>query len=221
MYPRIKRAYTYQILSQIDVLPLDFIGTIINYLKLDDLTPEEEQLVVNITLGVLNFIEKYTKRTLLTKNFRTYRDYFPGYDLLWGCYEYDYIELKKSPFQQLENFTYINTDNVSTAVPASIYYTTLETDYSKILANPGEQFPQDVICKLQSIQIDFKAGYGDSIDDIPYEILLAIYQLVADLYYNRGDCASMSASTVSCSCLGLLTANSKGLLEPYRLLSLW
>jgi len=205
------RAYTYKVLSSVDTLPIGFLEEIKNYLKISLDMLDDDALLTRITLGVLRYIEQYTKRTILTKDFLTYRDNF----------NYRYIELKRSPFQSLEVFSYTDLTGVVQTVDPSLYYTTFETDYSKIIVTPGEILPTDVACKLQSIQIQFKAGYGDTVDDIPLDILLAMYQLIADLYNNRGDCSVSSSSSAACSCSGLLNSTSKGLLDPYRILNIW
>lgn len=206
-------AYSYEKISGSVLIPISFYDAIKNYLKIDPSVTVDDDLIISMTATAIEFIERYTSRTIFTTEFRTWRNEFPC-----GCNAY--IELRRSPFQIVNSFQYIDTDNITQTIDASVYYTTQETDYSKILLNPSQSYPTDKICKLQSIIIEFTAGYGDTVDNIPPELLLAIYQIVAKLYDNRGDCAD-STSARSCACADMLIKGTlKMLLDPYRIMRL-
>lgn len=205
------RAYTYRVLSTVTTLPQSFIDEIKNYLKIDVSVTEDDSLIESIVFGVIHFIEKYTNRTIFTTQFETFRDFFP-------C---DYIELRRSPLQSLDLFNYIDTNGDVQTVDPLVYYNTFENDYSKILPQPEKDFPSDLICKLQSIVIQFTAGYGDTVDDIPAELLVALLQMVAALYDNRGDCVEMSRTRTVCGCQeALVKGNLAAMLNPYKIYSL-
>lgn len=205
------RAYSYEKISGSVLLPQTFLDAIKNYLKIDTSVTADDDLIIDMTLAAISFIERYTGRTLLTTEYRTWRDWFP-------C---DYIELRRSPLQSLDLFNYIDINGDVKTVDPLVYYNTFESDYSKILPQPGKNFPSDLICKLQSIIIQFTVGYGDTVDDIPAELLVALLQMVAALYDNRGDCIGMSRASAACGCQeALVKGNLAAMLIPYKIYSL-
>jgi uncharacterized phiE125 gp8 family phage protein len=65
---------------------------------------------------------------------------------------------------------------------------------------------------VAGIELDVVAGYGDAATDVPEPLRLAIRQLAAHWYENRGVVAGGSGAS--------LPANVAALLAPYRVLSL-
>lgn len=64
---------------------------------------------------------------------------------------------------------------------------------------------------VDGVKISVVAGYGDSWNDVPDDILQALLNVTAFLYFNRGD-EAMSVGSV------LTSSGAKALLSPYRLL---
>lgn len=210
------RNYTYKVITPPvnSVFTLDEIKL---YLRLDTAYTTEDNLLTNMLNSAVSFVEKYTGRTLLTTGFLTYRDdffsnyYNPYYEYNTGYY--DYWELRKSLLQMVDSIQYYNTDNVLTTISTDVYYNTIENDYSKILLNTGYNFPQDKAQRLQSIEIRFTAGYGDTSDDIPEDLKEAILRLIALMYENRGDCSINS-------CSSLLDCSTKSLLSQFKIINI-
>lgn len=140
-----------------------------------DNTCEDELIRTYIATARLCF-EAFTRRTLITTTYRTYRD-------IW---ENGY-ELRRSPLQSVESVKYYDTDNVLQTLDSSNYYVTDEADYSRLIFNDDAVFPT-LKNREQAIQIEFKAGYGDTMADIPADIRVALLQHIANMYENRGDC---------------------------------
>jgi len=191
------RNYSYKkITSPInDVLSLSEIKL---FLRLDTDDTSEDTLLSNFLCSAVSYVEKYTNRTLLTTQYITYRDNF--FNSVCG-----YWELRKSPLQQVDSIKYYNSGNVLTAISEDVYYSTLENDYSKILLNDDYLFPSNKLNRLQSIEITFTAGYGDTSDDVPCQIKEAILLLIAAMYENRGDCDTSCSSLANCSVKSLLS----------------
>jgi hypothetical protein len=106
--------------------------------------------------------------------------------------------MRRSPFKSLTAFEYL-VDGTFTAVDSTLYYTTQEPDYSRILLKDQATYPTDKDIQLQSIRIDFVAGYETTSSDLSNnhpELYLAILNHIAALYENRGDCdlASVASS---------------------------
>ena len=205
------RNYTYKVLTP-PVNQLLSLVQIKNYLRLDADDTSDDDLLNSFLSSAIGYVQKYTNRTLLTTKYITYRDNFiVGYGNY--IYELHYWELRRSPLQTIDSIEYYNTSNVLTDVDNKIYYNTLENDYSKVLLNYGESFPTDNNQKLQCIEITFYAGYGDTADDVPDDIIDAVLLIISSMYENRGDCSFSS-------CAGLVPCEAKGILSQYRILSI-
>jgi len=139
---------------------------------------DEDTLIENLIKTATKVAEKYTKRDFITKTYTTYRDVF-----------YPEIELRRSPFQSIENFKYY-VDSVLTNVDNSLYYTTNSTDYVKIILFDDASYPTDIDTNrpYEAIQIQFKAGYGDTNSNVPQDLKNGLKTHIAQIYENRGDC---------------------------------
>ncbi len=192
-----RTAFNYKLIDAVDALPLT-VAEVKLYLRVSNTADDAliEELIETASLCC----ESYTRRVLITKTFRTYRD----------CWLRPYIELRKSPLQSIESVKYYDTENVLQTLDASNYYTTDEPDYySKILYTQDATLPS-LYKRLQAIEIEFKAGYGDTADDIPADLKLAMKQHIAMMYENRGDCADAT-------CSNMLPATAKNIYNKYKI----
>ncbi|WP_018300116.1 head-tail connector protein [Fangia hongkongensis] len=202
------RAYTYKAITTPTELPIS-LADLKLYLRIDDNV--EDALLTLMIKSVTKYIENYINRILISTQYETYRDNF------LSCYN-EYWELKRSILNTVDSIKYINTNNVETNVDPSIYYNTLERDYSKILLVNNKTFPSDLSRRLQAITITFTVGFGEDSASIPDDIKNVFYQLIAMLYENRGDC--FNSSQINCACGQYLNATSKSILDHYRVLNI-
>lgn len=172
------------------------------HLKIDLSFTDDDDLITSMIAEATLKVEHYIHRDLITKEYKTFRDKFP-----WCKNQ---IELRRSKVQELVSFKYL-VDDVLTDVDTDIYYNTFETDYSGIFLKDGQVWPTDIDIRRQSIEIQFKAGYGTDSDSIPADIRRAILMIVACLYQNRGDCSEGGQADTS----GCITQGAKKLLQPY------
>jgi uncharacterized phiE125 gp8 family phage protein len=168
------RAYSYHVIAEPIELAVS-IAKVREWLKLSPTEPSDDDLELLIR-SATEFAECYTKRTFINTTFRTYRDFFEC------C-----IKLRRSKLQTITLFEY-SVNDVFIIVPATLYYTTNETAFSKIVLKTNKQYPDDIDEKLDSIKIEFVAGFGANSTDIPYKLRIALLNHIAALYENRGDC---------------------------------
>ncbi len=171
--PRAK-AYTYVVITPAATTPIS-LATAKEYLKVT--TTADDDLITALIVAATDFAEKYMKKDLITKTWKTFRDDFI----------FDEIILRRSPLQTVDRFEYLVSD-VLTPVPSADFYNTVETDYSRIALVDGMTWPTDGDVRLQSIEIDLSTGFGATEDDIPEDIKTALLAHIAMLYANRGDC---------------------------------
>lgn len=157
------------------VLPFTLVE-VKSWLKLDPLDTSQDTIITLLIESVTNCCELITRRTLITTTFKTLRDSFRPT-----------IQLLRSPFQSLVSFKYkVNSSPVD--VDSTLFYTTLEKDYSRIILRVDKSYPTDEDDILQVIEIIFKAGFGDASTDIPPDLRVAMLNHIAALFENRGDC---------------------------------
>lgn len=142
-----------------------------------------------------SYAEGITRRSFITRTFQTYRDYFP--DIYYGAEGYYYdqgIELRRSPLQAIIDIQYFS-GGVLTTVDPTIYYGTVEDDYSEVLVVDGQQWPSDLDRRMQCIEINFLAGLGDTDSDMPGWVTAGILNHVSMMFNNRGDCGACGDTT--------------------------
>lgn len=202
--PAKHRAYTYKI-----TLPPSESAVSLDTLKAHlKITTNDEDVILQMYLDAsIRHAENCTKRTFLYTGFDTFRDFFPSPCQNEGYYTAGVIpslaaginfsndnvgfEIRRSPLVTIDNITYTDTSDATVAVPGTVYYNTLEEDYSEIVTNPGQDWPTDVAKKMQAITISFTAGLAP--DSATFEaqqpdLVNAVIQIAANLWANRGDC---------------------------------
>ncbi len=171
---RLKQITTYNQLTFPTELPVS-LDLVKQQLRIQN-TADDELLTVYIN-SASEFFEAYTGRILITKEFETFRSFFETS-----------IELRRSRLQELIEFQYFNTENILVDVP-DIFYLNVEKTYSRIIIDNFLAVPNDARDNIQTIRAVFSAGYGDTSDDVPQDIQMALMNHVAALYANRGDCS--------------------------------
>lgn len=143
--------------------------------ELDDTS--QDTYLTSLIFAAKAACESYTSRTTLTTTYITYRNGF----------NQQYFLFKKSPFIALLMFQYLRNDNTWVDVDPTLYYTTVDTIYSKVVLNYNKSWPSDIMPRLQSIRMTFTAGYGATDTNIPQELQQGMLQHICYLYANRGD----------------------------------
>ncbi len=168
----LQQEITYERIVPRTVLPVTLLQ-VREQLKDPDDSDEYLTLLIN---SAADFFERYTNQILTNSGFLTFRDFFT-----------EAFELRRAKFQALDAFTYL-VDGVATVVPVANFYTTNEVGYSRIVFNNFESMPQNKDDRLQSVTIEFTAGFGAAQADIPSDVQLALLQHITWLNENRGDC---------------------------------
>ena len=186
-------AYT----SEAVVSPVS-VQELVDWLKLDGSTPTMQGLLVASTEAVINWIQ----RDLLTRTWELTYSEWPqvrqGRQLVYGWPAYnDGIEL---PYTQL-----VSVDSVT------LYGEALTSDdYFIVKGNPArirfKQLPQ--VSGAPALVVEYKAGFGDLVSEVPQAIRTAIIMIAAYLHEHAGACDVSEAMAKS----GAVT-----LLHPYRI----
>lgn len=179
------------------ILPVN-LPDVKNWLKVPNTLTVDDNLIISVIKSATSTFEKITGRDLINKTYKTYLDAFPcvnglnyytGTSSLAFKYNDNGIVLRKSKLQSITSIQYY-LDGVLTTWNAVNYYITDLPDYSAIYLVDGKEFPSNVDIRKQAVVINFVAGYGSSNANVPEDIKQALFQFIAYLYENRGDCAS-------------------------------
>jgi len=196
---RFTQPVTYNQLTFPTELPVS-LDLVKQQLRITD-TSEDEFLTLLVN-AAREFFQTMTGRILITTEFETFRSFFE-----------QSIELRRSKLVDLIAFQYLDIEDILITMP-DIFYVNKEAVYSRIIIPDISLFPNDKADNIQSVRVDFTAGFGTTSDDIPFDIQMALLNHVAQMYANRGDCSTCDASSA-------LPANATLIYNKYKIVSLY
>lgn len=147
-------------------------------------------------------VELFLRRALTTQSFEYTLDGFPASSV---------IDLPRPPVQSVESIQYTDTaGNVQTLAPEDYMVDASSGEIGRV-ALAWNRFWPITRCSINSVVIQFTAGYGDAAEDVPQAIRQGILIEISNLYENRED--AVVGQNVS------MISVSERLLWPYRALS--
>ena len=165
----------YELITDNDEFALS-IDEINNHLKTDFASISSDPYLKILVKAIEDFGENFTKRAFTQKTYRSYRDFWAPTFLL-----------ERSPFVEIDSVKFSDENNVEQTVANSNYYTNFSAFYTNLIFENAFNFPT-LSDRVQSIRVDFIAGYGVDNEDIPEDLKMAMLNHLAELYSNRGDC---------------------------------
>ena len=119
--------------------------------------------------------EEITGRQFITATWEQRFDCFPSW-----------FELIKPPLLSVVSIKYIDTDGNEATVDDSTYTVDTYRTLGRVVLNSGESWPavKDVI---NSVRIQWTAGYGPKATNVPEDIKAAITLTIGHLYEHRED----------------------------------
>jgi len=136
----------------------------------------EDALITDLIKEAEDWFERYTNVTLLTTQFKTFRDSFDNF-----------LELRRSPFASLDTVKFLK-DGTLTAFDLTKIITTRQQPYRVIALKENQVFPLDEDNQPSAVEIEFTVGFGDTEADIPIGIKSILKRLTLFYFENRGDC---------------------------------
>lgn len=197
---RLTQPTTYDILTAPTSLPVTLTQVKTQLVITNNL---QDEFLILLIETARDCFESITGRILINTEFRTFRSFIT-----------QSYELRKSKLQTLNAFQFLNEENVWTDFDADLFYVTFENTYSRIIIPEINLIPVDKIDTIQSIRVDFVAGFGDTDVDVPSDIKMGLLNHIAQMYANRGDCST-------CDTSGAIPATAKLIYNKYKILSLF
>lgn len=126
------------------------------------------------------------------------------------------VEIRKAPFSSLSEVRTLDEAGAVTVWPSGNYYTATRSGFGRLVAKQGVTFPTPGR-HIGGIEIEFVAGYGADGTDVPYDLRLAMKQLIAHWFDHRLAVDACVTGTTQGGPSVPLSVNS--LLSAYRVLS--
>jgi len=180
----------------------------------------EDALIDGLIEAATDQIERYIRRALINRTYTQTTDTFFGNRELpdWegvvqmpiAAFSTGVIELWYPPLVSVEEVRGIAEDGTPTVFPSTNYVVDMSTPdiYGRLALQPGAALPAD-LRYVNSMEVDYIAGYGANPEDVPQSIRQGILRLINYLYNNRGDCSSDGGDPISAS-------GAEGFVNRYR-----
>jgi len=169
------------------------------YLKVDG--EDEDLLIASLILTSRLHIEAALGLALIRQGFRVVLDRWPSSGA---------IRIPVRPVQEVSEIRVINADATMTVIAPETYDVDVLAAPARIVAltpplKPGR--------KINGLEVDLVAGYGEAAEDVPAPIRQGLLMLVAHWYEHRDPIEIGSPKTV-------IPPAVSSLLKPYRLVKL-
>ena len=146
------------------------------YLRIDSSDDSQNAILAILIKAARTRVEEYLRRSLIT---RTYSFEMNGDDMR------DRIEIPRPPVQSVTSLTIYEEDSAgveTSYTEAAENWQLVEASYLKHRNDGWEVNRMD-----RAGTLVYVAGYGDASTDIPADILMVIFRLLALWYERRGD----------------------------------
>lgn len=165
---------------------------------------DDDTLLGNMELAARNQCEHFTARPLLTSTNILYYSYSDIY-LHDRSYTSTVLNLPWGNLQTINDITIWDTDNVGTVLESDTYQasTTGECGQVFFIEPP---FGVDCPREIDYLSISITGGFGDTADDVPYELKQGMLFLIAMWYEHRED-----------QSMGSIPSNVKAMWSPWKL----
>ena len=124
-------------------------------------------------------VERETGRALLSQTWLERRDSWWGDGRLTAFGTR--FRLLKPPLTALEAVTIYGADDTPSEIDPAAFFVDTLSDPGRLVLRPGYEFPEPARA-AGGIEIRYRAGYGDSPDDIPSPLVEAVTRLVEAMY---------------------------------------
>tara|TARA_Y100000310_G_scaffold337945_1_gene426301 strand:+ start:593 stop:1252 length:660 start_codon:yes stop_codon:yes gene_type:complete len=159
----------------------------------------EDTLIDTLVTAARTQVEEYTGRALINQTWDLYLDGAPfgGADLSdmkaasgWPIAanlpgHTSAITLPRPPLSSITSISSFAPDNTETTYSTDNYRADTVKDPGRAVLNDGESWPTG-LRETQSLRIVFVAGYGAAASSVPNPLLAATYEILYDLYRDRG-----------------------------------
>lgn len=177
----------------------------------------EDSLLTALIVAARQWVESYTKRALIQQSWQLWFDEADLFSCFGRCEPPcvpAYLEIPRPPLIDVTQVLYYDEEGVSTVWDARYYYLDNARAPGRLVLCNDALWPAPVR-RLNGLAVDYNAGYGAQASDVPEALRLAIRQLAAFWYEQRGD-AAMASNGGQAAAMGLsVPLVIQALLDPF------
>jgi uncharacterized phiE125 gp8 family phage protein len=162
------------------------------HLRVD--SASEDDLITGLIKAAREWCEEYQNRAYITQTWDLCLDAFPESPSY----------LPKPPLQSIASFKYYDKEGTEHVFDAADYVVDTAGFKGRISLAYGKSWPSVTLQPMNGVVIQFVAGYGDAVTDVPERIRSAIKLLIGHLYENREATSIKALSEVPFAIYALL-----------------
>lgn len=185
---RLDRNLTFRVTTQPVIEPIT-ASNVKDYARIDG--SSENTLIEGFIEAVRGATEKFLGRALINQTITVSMDAF-GFSNLVNVPRYlqlgnngDIIELPRPPLVSITEVRTVAEDDITTTYASSNYYVRTNPEPGQLVIKFGKTPPINTDRFHGGYEIEFIAGYGENVDDVPQAIRTGMAMWVADIYENR------------------------------------
>ncbi len=150
-------------------------------------TGDFDTRLTGLILAATNHVENLTGRSLITRSYRAFRNWWPQDNRTGAVMRY--IQLERGPLISVSALTIYDDADNATVFSTTGYYVDTSSVIGRIVLRRGVVWPMfpTALRVANGIQIDWTAGFGPNPTDVPDEYRLAIRMVVGAMNEQRGD----------------------------------
>jgi len=165
---------------------------------------DDDALIQRIIKQARRYVEKFTKRQLITATYTLTLDDFPR-----SAERTLYLPV--APLGAVISIGYVDADGDSQTMDSGLYRVDDQSTIARITPEYDKDWP-DTRKVMNAVTVTFTAGYGDSGSDVPEDLRGTIFLLLGHYYESRDASVIGAASTP-------IYLGVDDLLEPYSIRS--
>lgn len=151
-----------------------------NYLRID--VADDDALVTDLITAARESVEAFLGRRIITATLNLLMDGFPGRRWFTGA---GTIDVPFPRLQSVVTINYFDTAGVSTLLPSADYLVDTSSEPGRVTPSPDALIWPATEVRVNAVTVQFVAGYGTAVDDVPRGVRTAILLMVADMYEHR------------------------------------
>jgi len=149
---------------------------------------DDDDLVTALIVAARQSAEIHTNRQFITATWKLTLDSFPGgqqyaTDVLVGAS--DIIRIPYPPLQTITHVKYYDTGGTQQTLSADDYQVDNQSEPGRIYPGVDDLWPFTELNRINAVEIQYDAGYGDDEEDVPQAIKQAIFLTVGHWYEHR------------------------------------
>jgi uncharacterized phiE125 gp8 family phage protein len=183
-----EKAYTgtkqyIRVVATVAVAACEFSVSVIK----DAPTSAEDTLLEALITTAREYCEGYQNRQYITATWELWLD-------RWPCG--GGVKIPRPPLQIVNSIKYYGTDNTEYTMEVADYFVDSKSEPGRVSLAYGITWPTITLRPINGVCIEFDAGYGDAVGDVPKRVKQSMLLLIGH-WYGQREAVSLGTGTIS------------------------